>query len=221
MSAAPPAAPGGTSGQDGRGWGHRVLRVHDFMPSSWANGPGQRAVLWVQGCSRRCPGCCNPATHPLEGGRTLEVGEIWSRIEGLTATLEGLTVSGGEPLEQLPGLLALLECVRSSSRLSVILFTGWTFGQVTSLPDSQALLSCLDLLVAGPYESARRRPGGLRGSANQTLHFLTERYTLGDVQEVPEAEILITPTGEVLCTGVDGSGALAGLTVRTGEGPPP
>lgn len=220
MSPASAAAPGRAASQDGPGGSPRVLRVHDFMASSRANGPGRRAVLWVQGCSRRCPGCCNPATHSFQGGRTLEVGELCSRIEGLAATLEGLTVSGGEPLEQLPAVLALLERLRRGSRLSVILFTGWTFEQVASLPEAPTLLSCLDLLVAGPYDATRRRPGGLRGSSNQTLHFLTGRYTLGDVLEVPEAEILITPAGEVLCTGVDGSGALAGLTDRTGEGPP-
>lgn len=150
----------------------------------------------------------------------LGVEEVWSRIEGLAATLEGLTVSGGEPLEQLPAVRALLERVRSACRLSVILFTGWTFEQVCSLRQAPALLSCVDLLVAGPYDCSRRRPCGLRGSSNQTLHFLTGRYTLADVLEVPEAEFLITPSGEILCTGVDGSGALAGVIDRTGEGPP-
>ncbi|NMA28657.1 MAG: radical SAM protein, partial [Burkholderiales bacterium] len=198
-----------------------VLRVHDFMPSSTANGPGRRAVLWLQGCSRGCPGCCNPATHSSEGGLIMEVEEVWSRIEGLADTLEGLTVSGGEPLEQLPAVLALLELVRRRSRLSVVLFTGWTFQQVASLGEAPTLFSCVDLLVAGPYDRSRRRPGGLCGSSNQTLHFLTDRYTLLDVLEVPEAEIMITPSGEILCTGVDGSEVLAGLSARTGEGWPP
>jgi pyruvate-formate lyase-activating enzyme len=40
-----------------------TLRLHQFLPSSHTNGPGLRAVLWVQGCSLGCPRCFNPATH--------------------------------------------------------------------------------------------------------------------------------------------------------------
>ncbi|NJO00209.1 MAG: 4Fe-4S cluster-binding domain-containing protein, partial [Anaerolineales bacterium] len=41
---------------------HSLLRLHQFLPQSRVNGPGLRAVLWVQGCSLGCPGCFNPQT---------------------------------------------------------------------------------------------------------------------------------------------------------------
>ncbi|MGE3780657.1 MAG: 4Fe-4S cluster-binding domain-containing protein [Pirellulaceae bacterium] len=46
------------------------LRVHALMECSTVNGPGVRAVIWVQGCSLGCPGCWNAQTHaPLQGFR--------------------------------------------------------------------------------------------------------------------------------------------------------
>src|SRR3972149_712339 len=40
-----------------------ILRLHALLPRSRANGPGMRAVIWFQGCTRGCPGCFNPETH--------------------------------------------------------------------------------------------------------------------------------------------------------------
>jgi len=42
------------------------LQVHSFLEVSSVNGPGQRAVIWLQGCSLGCPSCWNPSTH-LQG----------------------------------------------------------------------------------------------------------------------------------------------------------
>lgn len=75
-----------------------TLRLHAFLPRSRANGPGWRSVVWVQGCSLGCPGCFNPQTHNREEvGEAVEVAEVMQRI--LAAGTEGVTVSGGEPLQ--------------------------------------------------------------------------------------------------------------------------
>lgn len=39
------------------------MLIHSFVPASRANGPGLRAVVYVQGCSLKCHGCWNPDTH--------------------------------------------------------------------------------------------------------------------------------------------------------------
>src|SRR5262245_17271767 len=99
------------------------LRVHAFLPSSRANGPGLRAVLWTKGCSLGCPGCFNPQTHAFTGGERVPVEALFGRLVDRGDAIEGLTVSGGEPLQQFRPLLVLLRRVREQTPLSVIVFT--------------------------------------------------------------------------------------------------
>jgi anaerobic ribonucleoside-triphosphate reductase activating protein len=179
-----------------------VLRIHHLLPFSRANGPGARAVLWTQGCSLSCPGCFNPDTHPVAGGEAVPVDELFARLAVLDG-VEGLTVSGGEPLQQRPALLALLRRVRRETPLSVLVFTGYSWDEVQRLPGAADLPACIDVLIAGRYEEGRRLARDLRGSANKTVHFLTGRYAPADLQAVPEAEVVIEPDGEVVVSGID------------------
>src|SRR6266852_4410273 len=132
------------------------LRLHHFLPSSRANGPGTRAVLWTQGCSLGCPGCFNPQTHSFDGGELVPVDDLFARLVALGDSIEGVTVSGGEPLQQRPALLSLLLRVRAETSLSVLVFTGFTWDELRSLPDADTLLACVDVLIAGRYDQARR-----------------------------------------------------------------
>jgi anaerobic ribonucleoside-triphosphate reductase activating protein len=178
------------------------IQLHAFLESSRANGPGRRAVVWVQGCSIGCPGCFNPATHPPHAGKAVPVDDLFARIQAAGPAIEGVTLSGGEPLEQRPAVLDLLERLRSDTALSTLVFTGFTLDQVRRMPDAGRLLRCIDVLVAGPYDAARPVGRGLLGSANQEVHLLTPRYTPADLEAVPELEIVVGPTGEVGVTGI-------------------
>ncbi len=188
--------------------GEHSLRVHDFLPHSRANGPGVRAVVWVQGCTLGCPGCFNPETHSQEGGYLVRVDDLADRIVALARAggVEGVSVSGGEPLQQRGALLALLHRVRRETALSVVLFTGYTRAEIEGMAEADELLDSVDVLVAGRYDVTRRiaAPLDLRGSANQSVELLTGRYTLEDLRRVPPAEVIITPQGEAVVSGVDG-----------------
>ena len=179
------------------------LRLHQFLPASRANGPGIRAVVWLQGCSLGCPGCYNPATHAFDGGEVVTVEEVLGRLVALGDTIEGVTFSGGEPLQQRSALLRLLRRLRGDTALSLLLFTGYRWDEVRRMPESDELLTCLDVLIAGRYEERQRLARDLRGSANKTVHFLSNRYGPADLAEVPVAEVVITPEGEVVVTGID------------------
>lgn len=180
-----------------------TLRIHRFLPRSYANGPGARAVLWVQGCALGCPGCFNPETHPFSGGETVAVDTLVQRLVDLQDTIAGFTISGGEPLQQRRSLLTLLQKVRRRTSLSVIVYTGYTWEEVQAFPEKEALLAAIDVVSAGRYEAERRWARDLRGSSNKTLHFLTGRYTPADLAAVPAAEVIVTEEGEVLLSGID------------------
>src|SRR5262245_10990749 len=100
-----------------------TLRLHAFIPFSRANGPGTRAVIWSQGCTLNCPGCFNPETHSFKGGEEVSVDDLFRRLASIGERIEGITISGGEPLQQLHPLLAFLRRVRGETNLSVLLFT--------------------------------------------------------------------------------------------------
>ena len=85
-------------------------------------GPGERYVIWVQGCKKRCPGCINPEGR-LEGQNG-----YWISTEKILAELKneqglmGITVSGGEPFLQAHGLAALVKCIKENTQINIILY---------------------------------------------------------------------------------------------------
>ena len=105
-----------------------TLRVHSQLESSQVNGPGCRAVIWVQGCSLGCAECWNKSSHSHSGGHEVKIQVLVDSIETqwLAGTISGLTISGGEPLEQAPALVTLLEAVRKvRPSISIGLFSGY------------------------------------------------------------------------------------------------
>lgn len=180
----------------------RELRVARFLPTSRANGPGVRVVVWVQGCTLGCPGCFNREMQSPEGGTLTPVDDLFAQIVALGDAIEGVSFSGGEPLQQIEPLLALLRRLRRETALSVLIFTGYTWDEVQTFPAAAALLACVDVFIAGRYDAAQPLGYGMLGSANQTIHLLTDRYTLADIQAVPPAEVVITETGDVVISGV-------------------
>jgi hypothetical protein len=108
------------------------LRLHGFVARSRANGPGIRAVVWTQGCTLGCPGCFNPGSHPLEGpGGAVATDELATRILALRPEIEGLTVSGGEPLQQWDATVDLLASVfREGASAAVVVAVSGAAGVV-------------------------------------------------------------------------------------------
>lgn len=154
----------------------QFLQIGMLCASTTALGPGRRFVIWLQGCKRRCYGCASPEFQPLDGGTRISVDQLLDKIVEST-DIDGLTVSGGEPMLQKEALSSLLHKVREMRPdLSVILFTGYLLEDFQS-DVSKDVLDCIDLLIDGEYYHEQNDDMGLRGSANQRLHFLTSRLT--------------------------------------------
>jgi anaerobic ribonucleoside-triphosphate reductase activating protein len=130
--------------------------------------------------------------------------ELFRRVEKVKEGIEGITLSGGEPLDQIPGLLCFLRLVRERTSLSVLLFTGYTREEAESLPGGREVLKLVDVVVTGPYIRSLHLGHGLLGSTNQRVEFLSARYAPEDLEAVPEAEVLIDRDGAVVVTGIEG-----------------
>jgi anaerobic ribonucleoside-triphosphate reductase activating protein len=133
----------------------------------------------------------------------VSVHDLFDRITALKDEVEGITISGGEPLQQRRPLRALLQRVKQETPLSVMVFTGYTWEEVGRMRDVKTLLACIDVLIAGRYDDAQRLARVLRGSANKTVHLLSDRYTMANLQDIPPAEVIITMEGDVIVTGIE------------------
>jgi anaerobic ribonucleoside-triphosphate reductase activating protein len=161
-----------------------VLRVAQVVPATEAEGPGVRFALWFQGCPLRCPGCCNPEMLPFEGGTPLTVAEVLRQVEEAVRAhgVEGVSLLGGEPLAHAAGAAVLARALRERG-LTTMVYSGFTLEEARRLPGSAVgeLLALTDVLVDGPY--LREQPETSRrwiGSANQRVHFLSDRYRADD-----------------------------------------
>ena len=134
------------------------LRISHLIPCTEAEGPHRRVALWVTGCSIRCPGCCNPELFDADAGQRMEIAALVERIEHAASLhgVEGVTLVGGEPLEQLDGVTALCAALRERlPALGILIFTGM---QLHAHPDPdglRVLLDLVDTVVEGPFEASR------------------------------------------------------------------
>ncbi|MBM4367902.1 MAG: radical SAM protein [Deltaproteobacteria bacterium] len=184
----------------------RLNLAHTLLRSA-ANGPGERFVLWVQGCPLACPDCWNPDTWAFERRDLRSVEELASVILA-TEGIEGVTFTGGEPFAQARALTVLAERVRAAG-LSVFVFTGYDLDELTR-PEHRALLAVTDVLVAGRYVEAERTDRlAWRGSANQRVHDLSDRYSPDDWNEVAAAEFHFAKDGTLTVTGFPAADMLA------------
>lgn len=166
-----------------------LLRVAHRVPRTTAEGPGVRYALWVQGCTLRCPGCCNPGMFAAEGGEPIAVADLLDEVAA--SDVDGVTLLGGEPFEQAAGCAAFAAGARALGK-SVMVFTGHVREALEADADARALLAVTDVLVDGPF--VRERPEGRRrwiGSENQRVHQLTTRHE-GDPAWQFGDEVVIT-----------------------------
>ena len=163
------------------------LNVAHICPATRALGPGLRAVLWVQGCCFNCPGCIAPHWIPRRIARLMTPEEAVAHLLA-HPQVTGLTFSGGEPMLQAAGLAAVARLARRRRELSIICYTGFTLEQLRARPPGpgvEDLLGEIDVLIDGPYVAALNDRRGLRGSANQRVHHLTDRLRGFDFERAP------------------------------------
>ena len=193
------------------------MLLHALIPASRANGPGLRAVVFFQGCKVGCVGCWNPKSHQFHGTEitvdavTQEVLRAWA-LYGL----EGITFSGGEPMQQADSLLGLMHSLREQApELSFGLFSGYAeheldqgqyriWGGGTSEQHRkhlwQEIRVCLDFAILGRFNQAQPSSLPLRTSRNQVLRLFTDSYTPADFSE-QLTEVSIHESGQVEITG--------------------
>lgn len=180
------------------------LNIMGYVDESEVNGPGCRAVVWVQGCHRQCPGCFNPASWSFEINQLITVDLLAHKILSNPRNT-GVTFSGGEPFWQAPALARLAQQLKAAG-LNVMSFTGFTLEQLRSdyAPAGvQALLDQLDILIDGPFvESlAIHSPDSPVSSSNQRIHVFNPLFQDKISWASDQIEIHILKDGTRIVTG--------------------
>lgn len=190
------------------------MLIHSFVPASRANGPGLRAVVYMQGCSLNCRGCWNPETHAFTG-TAHQPAEIAQRILARAHELDGVTFSGGEPMQQGHDLLATMRTIHAAAPgLSIGMYSGYSHAELAvGRYHTRTVSDCaerarlwpsirnhLDFAVLGRYIESRPGDLPLRSSTNQELQIFSDRYSSADFQPF-EVEIQIDSEGLVQITG--------------------
>ena len=156
------------------------LNLAKIIDVTQAEGPGLRTAIWVQGCLKRCVGCCNGQFLKIQPADVCDSQKI---IEQIAQNLqqygiEGVTLLGGEPFLQAEGLADVAQACRKMG-LSVMVFSGY---QLEELDDARfkgasQLLKVTDVLVDGEYQQALiENVRNWVGSTNQRFHYFTDFY---------------------------------------------
>lgn len=146
------------------------IKLSGIVSESIVDGIGIRYVVFTQGCKHNCEGCHNPSTHDFSKGYYKTVQELFEEIEK-NPLIRGITLSGGEPFEQAPPLIALARLAKSIGK-DIWAYSGYTYEQLQAdiTPNSNQLLELVDVLVDGKFVLAQRDLTlRFRGSKNQRV----------------------------------------------------
>ena len=112
---------------------------------------------------------------------------------------EGVTLLGGEPLEQSDAIFVLLNRINDLG-LSIFLYSGFEENELNEKQRSCVEIS--DIVVLGRYvEELRDTTLRWRGSSNQSLHFPSNRYADMEFEEQNEVEVRLDEDGTIQIIG--------------------
>ena len=140
-------------------------------------GPGNRLCIWTIGCKRRCLGC---VSKRLQDDRYASDYVIEEYLSGFNFTkIDGVTISGGEPFEQISELNHLVDYILDKGVEDILVYTGYTIKELKAMNNEivNQILNKIAVLIDGPYiQSLNKQTNNLKGSENQEIHFVKIIY---------------------------------------------
>lgn len=142
-------------------------------------GPGNRIGLWLCGCARACKGCSNPELWNPRPEYEIEPNKVFELIGKIASThkVDGFTITGGEPMDQPKELASLIKLMTSVSE-DILIYTGYRLEVLRGKEDewTDYILREAAVLIDGEYIEELNDDTVLRGSSNQKVHILKDKY---------------------------------------------
>ena len=156
------------------------IRIAGVVNDSIVDGPGIRYTVFFQGCTHNCLNCHNPGTHDVNGGYLIDTDEIINKVKN-NPLLDGITLSGGDPLLQVEGVIELSKKCKQLG-LNVVCYTGFTFEELKKFKDFDRIVQDIDYLIEGKYvDSLRDLSLKYRGSSNQRIIDIKKSLSSGQI----------------------------------------
>lgn len=161
------------------------IRLAGTVNDSIVDGPGFRYTIFVQGCPHHCEGCHNQHTHAFNGGYDGDTDKLFEVIVK-NPLLDGVTLSGGEPMCQAKSLACLAGRIKEETRLNIICYTGFTYEYLKENSNEEngynELLQNLDYLIDGKFEQDKKSYElRFKGSSNQRIIDLAQTKQQGKI----------------------------------------
>lgn len=158
--------------------GEDEIRLAGIAYNSLVNGEGMRMVIFSQGCYHHCDECFNPETWDFNKGKIFKIKEIEDKVINNEPLIDGITFSGGDPIEQASRFKQIAKFIKEQTKLTIWLYTGYTWEQLVDKCKNDknvlSLISCVDVIMDGRFDknkmtSESSNPSNFpyRGSTNQ------------------------------------------------------
>jgi len=132
----------------------RIGYVHSVEIGSTVDGPGIRFVLFLTGCPLRCQYCHNPDTWHKLNGQPVTLDEMKAEIFKYERVLKisggGLTISGGEPVQQHGFVTAIFRYCKSHGIHTCLDTSGRLGARMTDAELADVDLHLLDIKSGDP-----------------------------------------------------------------------
>lgn len=164
----------------------KTMKIAGIEPLSSVDGTGLRYTIFTQGCIHNCKGCHNPETHNYNDGIFVNISEILSNIDKYNNIIDGITISGGDPLYILNYTSVTNLCKEYKNRFpdkTIWLYTGYNFDEVRIIRPE--ILEYIDVLVDGRFiQNLKSYNLIFRGSSNQRIIDVKESMKNGRIVEL-------------------------------------
>ena len=137
-------------------------------------GPGNRVGIWMVGCKHGCKGCSNPELWEFQDKYKTSLATVLALIEKIAEdnTIDGFTITGGDPFEQSKELKQMLLKLHKFSS-DILVYTGYEYENIQK--EHSDILSLISVLIDGKYEQDKNNASCLVGSDNQHIYYLDEK----------------------------------------------
>ena len=141
------------------------LRLLRTFKETIVDGVGLRYSIYFSGCSHACPGCHNEYSWNPNNGTELTyeiLNEIANEINQ-NELLDGITISGGDPLFNPKDMLKVLKFLKEKTKKNIWMYTGYTLEEIKK--DDKNEMEKVELIIG-------KHRNGATGTVK--LNFLSE-----------------------------------------------